>query len=77
VTQGRWRKGMLDMNQWIMNRIKQFTERFSIYDNTQDIKGSHDNAQDMKESHDNTQDIKESDDTMRHGLLGCFNKFLS
>ena len=50
-----------------MNRIKQFTEGFSIYDNTQDI----------KESHDNTQDIKESHDTMRHGLLGCFNKFLS
>ena len=50
-----------------MNRIKQFTEGFSIYDNTQD----------MKESHDNTQDIKESLDTMRHALLGCFNKFLS
>jgi len=57
VTQGKWTKGMLDMNQWIMNRIKQLTEGFSIYNNTQDIKESH--------------------DTMRHGFLGCFNKFLS
>jgi len=57
VTQGKWTKGMLDMNQWIMNRIKQFTEGFSIYDNTRDIKVLH--------------------DTKRHGLLGCFNKFLS
>jgi hypothetical protein len=57
VTQGKWTKGMLDMNQWIMSRIKKFTEGFSIYDNTQDIKESH--------------------DTMRHDLLGCFNKFLS
>jgi len=30
VTQGKWTNGMLDMNQWIMNRIKQFTEGFSI-----------------------------------------------
>jgi len=27
--------------------------------------------------HDNTRDIKDSHDTMRHDLLGCFNKFLS
>ena len=57
VTQGKWTKGMLDMNQWIMNRIKQFTEGFSIYDTTRDT--------------------KESQYTMRHSLLGCFNKFLS
>jgi len=55
------------MNQWIMYRIKQFTEGFFIYDNTPYI----------KESHDNTQDIKELHYTMRHGLLGWFNKFLS
>jgi len=66
-TQGKWTKGMLDMNQWIMNRIKQFTDGFFIYDNTQDI----------KESQDNTQDIKETHDTMKHDLLGCFKKFLS
>jgi len=24
VTQGKWTKGMLDIKQWIMNRIKQF-----------------------------------------------------
>ena len=42
VTHGKWAKGMLDMNQWIMNRIKKFTEGFSIYDNTQDIMESHD-----------------------------------
>jgi len=53
-----------------MNRIKQFTNGFSIYNNTQDIKDSHDTRHD-------TQDIKESHDTMRHDLLGCFNKFLS
>jgi len=44
VTQGKWTKGMLDMNQWIMNRIKQFTKGFSIYDNTKDIKELHDNT---------------------------------
>ena len=27
--------------------------------------------------YDNTRDIQESHDTMRHDLLGCFNKFLS
>jgi len=42
VTQGKWTKEMLDMNQWIMNRIKQFIEGFSKYENTQDIKESHD-----------------------------------
>jgi len=39
VTQEKWTKGMLDMNQWFMNQIKQLTEWFSIYDNTRDIKG--------------------------------------
>jgi len=29
VTQGKWLEGMLDMNQWIMTRIKQFTKGLS------------------------------------------------